>query len=196
MRQGAVLVVVMVVGVSGMLLLPLPIFAAEHGGKEHAGTETKEHGGTAAPQAKEHGVLPAALAAQAGRTQEHGGQAVKAEPSAEQIRQTIKSYVQGIAQKKGTFPIKDPMTGTTRKLEFVRVHDRVGKTGPLYYSCTDMRDKQTGELLDLDFDVKATGEKLKVVDGRIHKVGGKARYSYDEHDNRIPLAPAGQERTN
>jgi hypothetical protein len=81
-------------------------------------------------------------------------------------------------------------------LEFVRVHDRVGKTGSLYYSCTDMRDKQTGELLDLDFDVKATGEKLKVVDGRIHKVGGKARYTYDEHDNRIPLAPAEQERTN
>ena len=174
-----------VIGVSGLLGVAMSAGAAEHGGQEHGGTTV------ASPAAKGHG----------GTTQEHGGKAVKAEPSAEQIRQTIKSYVQGVAQKKGAFPIKDPATGTTRNLEFVRVHDRVGKTGSLYYSCTDMRDKKTGELLDLDFDVNATGKKLKVVDQRIHKVAGKARYTYDEHDNRIPVSStgststSGQERT-
>jgi len=153
--------------------------AAEHGGTAPAPTAAKEHGGT---------------------TQEHGGKAVKVEPSAEQIRQTIQSYVQGTVQKNGAFPITDPVTGTTRNLEFVRVHERVGKTGSLYYSCTDMRDKQSGELLDLDFDVKVTGEQLKVVDQRIHKVAGQARYTYDEHDNRIPVrstsstSTSGQER--
>ena len=167
-----------VIGISGFLGMAGSAGAAEHGGQEHGGTTT-------APAAKEHG----------GATQEHGGQAVKAEPSAEQIRQTIQSYVQSTVQKKGAFPIKDPVTRSTRSLEFVRVHDRVGKTGSLYYSCTDMRDKKTGELLDLDFDVNATGEKLKVVDQRIHKVGGKARYTYDEHDNRIPVSSTrGQER--
>jgi len=162
------------VAMGGLLGVGWPVDAAEHGGQEHGGTTT-------APAAKEHG----------GTTQKPGGKAVKVEPSAEQIRQTIKSYVQGIAQQKGAFSINDPVTGTTRQLEFVRVHDRVGKTGSLYYSCTDMRDKQTGELLDLDFDVKATGEQLQVVDTRIHKVAGKARYTYDEHDNRIPLPPSG-----
>ena len=167
------------VAIGGLLSAGWPAYAAEHGGQEHGGT-------TAAPTAaKEHG----------GTTQEHGSKAVKAEPSAEQLRQTIQSYVQGIAQKKGTFPIKDPVTGTTRKLEFVRVHERVGKTGSLYYSCTDMRDQKTGELLDLDFDVKATGEQLKVVDQRIHKVAGKARYTYDEHDHRIPVGSQNSEST-
>jgi len=155
----------------GLLCPGWPVDAAEHGGQEHGGTTT------APTAAKEHG----------GTTQEHGGQAVKAEPSAGQIRQTIKSYVQGVAQKKGAFTIKDSVTGTTRTLEFVRVHDRVGKTGSLYYSCTDMRDQQTGELLDLDFDVKADGGKLTVVDQRIHKVSGQPRYTYDEHDNRIAV---------
>ena len=155
------------VAMSGLLSAGWPVDAAEHGGQEHGGATT-------APTAKEQ-----------------GGQAVKAEPSAQQIRQTIQSYVQGIAQKKGAFTIKDSVTGTTRQLAFVRVHERVGKTGPLYYSCTDMRDKQTGELLDLDFDVKATEENLTVVDQRIHKVAGKARYTYDEHDNRISLSPSG-----
>ncbi len=171
-----------VIGVSGLLGVASAVGAAEHGGTTAA---PREGSGTEAPQAKEHG----------GTTQEHGSQAVQAEPSAEQIRQAIKSYVQGIAQQKGTFPINDPVTGTTRQLEFVRVHDRVGKTGSLYYSCTDMRDKQTGELLDLDFDVNATGEQLKVVDQRIHKVAGQARYTYDEHDNRIPAHAEGSHST-
>ena len=159
-----------VIGMGGLLSTGWPVYAAEHGGQEHGGTTT------APTAAKEHG----------GATQERGGKAVKAEPSAEQIRQTIRSYVQGTVQKTGVFPIKDPVTSTTRNLEFVRVHDRVGKTGSLYYSCTDMRDQKTGELLDLDFDVNATGERLTVVDQRIHKVNGQPRYTYDEHDHRIP----------
>jgi len=173
------------IGIGGLLSAGWPAYAAEHGGKEHAGT-TQEHGGTTpAPAVKEHG----------GTTQEHAGQAVQVEPSAEQIRQTIQQYVQGIAQKKGAFPIKDPVTKTKRTLEFVRVHERVGKTGDLYYSCTDMRDTKTGELLDLDFDVEVTGEQLEVVDQRIHKVNDQARYTYDEQDNRIPVISKGSDST-
>lgn len=147
-----------VVSLCGWVGMTIPAWAAEHGGKEHGGA-----------------------------TQEHGGQVVKAEPSAEQIRQVIQGHVQGIIQKEGSFAIRDSVTGASRKLDFVRVHERVGKTGALYYSCTDMRDQQNGQLLDLDFDVKTEGEKLEVVDARIHKVDGKARYTYDEHDNRIPV---------
>ena len=180
MRQGGVLVAVMAVGVSGLLLLHPPVFAAEHGGKEHGGTATKEHVGTAS---KEHG----------GATQEHGGQAVKAEPSAEQIRQAIRDHIALTEREDGAFAIEDEVTGTTRTLGLVRVHERVGKTGELYYSCTDMRDTSSGELLDLDFDVDASGDRLEVVDVRIHKLEGQARYTYDDNDNRIPLLPAGQD---
>ena len=120
---------------------------------------------------------------------------MKAEPSAEQIRQAIEAHVKDIEAKQGVFEIKDELTGATRKLTFVRVHERVGKTGNLYYSCTDMRDPATGELLDLDFDVDASGDRLQVVGTRLHKVAGQARYTYDDNDNRIPLPPAGRERT-
>ena len=171
-------------GLSGVLSLGMSVYAAEHGGQEHGGTTT-------APAAKEHG----------GTAQPSGSPSVSVVPSAEQIRQAIRTYVLGAAKLTGAFAIKDPVTGTTRQLEFVRVHERVGKTGSLYYSCTDMRDKQTGELLDLDFDVKSEGGKLSVVDQRIHKVNGQPRYTYDAHDNRIPVTPKhseppqGNERT-
>lgn len=157
--------------VVGMLALwPLDGSAAEHAGQEHGGATT-------AP-VKEHG----------GATQEHGGQtAVQAEPSAEQIRQTIRDYIARTTQEEGAFTIEDPVAGQTRTLTLARVHERVGKTGDSYYSCTDMRDVASGQTLDLDFDVQAQGGALDVVDVRIHKVEGQPRYTYDDQDNRIPL---------
>ncbi len=172
------------VAIGGLLSGGWPVDAAEHGGQEHGGATT-------APAAKEHG----------GTSQERSSQALKAEPSAEQIRQAIRDHIASIEREDGVFTIEDDVTGTTRTLQLVRVHERVGKTGDLHYSCTDMRDTNTGELLDLDFDVDASGNRLEVVDARIHKLEGQARYTYDEHDNRIPVisksseSTPGQERT-
>ena len=158
-----------VLGVGAVVLWAVAVPAAEHGGKEH--------GGTAAAPAVPAPVSPPPA---------------PIEPTAEQLRSTIHDYVQGIEADEGAFQIEDETTGATRSLTFVRVHERVGKTGDLYYSCTDMRDTQSGELLDLDFDVESSGEGLNVVDVRIHKVNGQARYTYDDQDNRIPLSQARQ----
>lgn len=168
---------------------------AEHGGKEHGG---KEHAGQAQEGSVTQAAAPSAAApsqaaAPATITQEHGGKehggqtAQQAEPSAEQLRQTIRDYIASIEQEEGAFTIEDEATGTVRTLTLVQVHERVGKTGDAYYSCTDMTDTATGELLDLDFDVTDEDGMLDVADVRIHKVNGQARYTYDEQDNRIPL---------
>jgi hypothetical protein len=157
------------IAIGGLLSLGWPTFAAEHGGQEHGG---QEHAG-----------------------QEHAGQAIQVEPSAEQIRQTIRDYIASVEQDEGAFTIEDDATGATRTLTLVGVHERVGKTGELYYSCTDMQDTATGELLDLDFDVDVGAGALEVVDVRIHKVNGQARYTYDEQDNRIPLLSTTGEST-
>lgn len=155
-------------------------YAAGQGGKEHGGTITiaqKEHGGTSTSAKKEHGGTERKEAKGSGR----------AEPKAHDIRQAMKNYVMEKSKATGTFDVQDSETGTTRKLSLKRVHERVGKTGDYYYSCADFTDTNTGELLDLDLDVEQKGGKLSVVDVRIHKVGGKERYTYDENDNRIPL---------
>lgn len=142
------------------------VFAAEHGGKEHGGTTTQEHGGKLELKA----------------------------PSSDDIRAAMKAYVDKKSQDTGTFDILDPETGKARKLKFERVHERVGKTGDYYYSCADFTDADSGEKLDLDLDLADKDGKLEVVDVRIHKVSGKERYTYDEKDNRIPL-PAVKEET-
>lgn len=168
---------------------------AEHGGKEHGG---KEHAGQAQEGSVTQAPAPSAAApsqatAPATTTQEHGGKehggqtAQQVEPSAEQIRQAIRDYIAGIEQEEGAFTIEDEVTGGLRTLTLVQVHERVGKTGDSYYSCTDMTDASSGETLDLDFDVMEDDGALEVVDVRIHKVSGQARYTYDDQDNRIPL---------
>ncbi|OGX04897.1 MAG: hypothetical protein A3G87_04580 [Omnitrophica bacterium RIFCSPLOWO2_12_FULL_50_11] len=110
-----------------------------------------------------------------------------AEPSPEMLREFIRAYLAQQEKLQGAFAIVDPRTGGLRRLELVRVHERVGKTGDYYYSCTDMKDVQTGDLLDLDFDVEDLGGKFGLVDIRIHKDNGSPRYTYDENDNLIPL---------
>lgn len=111
-----------------------------------------------------------------------------AEPTPDELRGTIRQHILKQEKGMGAFTIPDPLQiGKLRNLELVRVHERVGKTGDYYYSCTDMRDVATGELLDLDFDISDSGKTLKVVAVRIHKDDGDPRYTYDDNDNLIPL---------
>ena len=111
----------------------------------------------------------------------------QAAPTMEQVRQAITDYVGQTEREEGAFTMEDDVTGTTRTLTLVSVHDQLGKTGETYYACTDMRDTASGEQLDLDFDVESENGQLEVVDVRIHKVNGQARYTYDDQANRLPL---------
>lgn len=109
-------------------------------------------------------------------------------PAPEQLRQTIRDYIQNEEKTKGAFTIEDKKFNKVRTLSLVRVHERVGKTGNYYYSCTDMKDAASKDELDLDFDISDQNDQLKVVDIRIHKDNGQPRYTYDQNDNMIPVA--------
>src|SRR3989338_1616031 len=101
-----------------------------------------------------------------------------AQPSPEQFRDTIRGHIANQEKLQGAFAIVDERTGDLRRLELVGVHERVGKTGDYYYSCTDMKDMKTGDLLDLDFDVEDRAGTLAVADIRIHKDNGNPRFTY------------------
>jgi len=113
-----------------------------------------------------------------------------AQPSPEQLRDTIRDHIANQEKLQGAFAIVDERTGDLRRLELVGVHERVGKTGDYYYSCTDMKDVKTGELLDLDFDIEEKAGQLRVADIRIHKDDGIPRYTYGKNDKRISLPVA------
>lgn len=114
--------------------------------------------------------------------------AALAAPDPESLRQTIRNYVSQQEKLQGAFAIVDERGGALRQLELIRVHERVGKTGNYYYSCTDMKDVKTGDELDLDYDIEDLNGVLRVVDIRIHKDNGNPRYTYDENDNMIAVS--------
>ena len=114
-------------------------------------------------------------------------QFVFAEPEPEALRQTIRDYIARQEKLQGAFAILDQKNGSLRQLKLVRVHERVGKTGNYYYSCTDMNDTKSEDLLDLDFDIQEQNGALSVAAIRIHKDNGKPRYTYDDKDNMIPV---------
>jgi len=108
-------------------------------------------------------------------------------PSPEKLRQTIRNHIAYQEKLQGAFVVVDERGGALRQLELARVHERVGKTGDYYYSCTDMGDVANGDLLDLDFDIEDRNGRLSVVAIRIHKDNGKPRYTYDDNDNMIAV---------
>ena len=155
-------------GIAALLVLVKVVDGVERSGTERAGIAS-------APAVKERASTPRA---------QH--------PSDEQVLQTVQDYLQQHTATDGTFAIDDQQTGATRRLQLIRVRKRVGKTGGLFYTCTDLRDVNTAELVDLDFDVMPRNGTLTVVDTWIHKVEGKARYTYDADDNRIPVASSAR----
>ncbi len=157
---------VVIIAVAFFIGITSVILAAEHGGKEHGGTTTEKK----TMQTSMKTLLSA------------------------DIRAAMKDHVMKESQKTGTFDITDPETGKVRHLKLERVHERVGKTGNYYYSCADFGDTVSGEKLDLDLDVQDKNGVLSVVDVRIHKINGKERYTYDEHDNRIPVPAKKMEK--
>ena len=140
-------------------------------------------GASGSAAAQESSATQAAVAAETASSTQ-----AKVEPTPEQLRQAIRDHIAQIKEEEGAFTIEDEQTGKVRTLELAQAHERVGKTGSAYYSCTDMKDTESGEMLDLDFDVEQVGDQLLVTDTRIHKVNGNARYTYDANDNRVPAA--------
>ncbi len=129
--------------------------------------------GTAAAQAvEESGMTSATIAATA---------EVVSEPSTEQIHQAISRYISEVSAEEGAFLLDDELTGETRELTLVQIHEGVQKHGDYASACVDMKDVKSGETLDVDFDVESFEGEVEVVDIRVHKVNGKERFSYDDH---------------
>jgi hypothetical protein len=139
------------------------------------------------------GVLAWAYASEHGGTPmgtEDSGSAVE-HPSAEEIRGAMKTLVDEKSKTLGAFEVRDQETGKVRRLELIKIHDQVvkrAKAGGYYYSCADFKDLDTGETVDVDLEMENKDGALSVGDVSIHKVNGKARYTYDDNGNRIPVA--------
>jgi hypothetical protein len=109
---------------------------------------------------------------------EHPGKPI----SADFVKKSIRSHVKANS-KDGVFTIRDEKLKKDWKLKMDKIHDPVrvfekeGKT--IYFTCVDFKSVNTKDTLDLDFWLVPKGEKLEVIDTKIHKVNGEARFGYE-----------------
>jgi hypothetical protein len=115
-----------------------------------------------------------------GAVVEHPGKPV----TADMVKQTIKDYVESQSKvHKGAFIVRDPELNKVWKLELVKIHDPVreykkdGKT--IYFACSDFKSMESEDILDIDLWLVPAGDRLMVEEVKIHKLNGKARYTYE-----------------
>ncbi len=113
---------------------------------------------------------------------EHPKSAKKA--STEDIDKAIREHIEKTAAvSAGKFPVKDDVLKKTWDLELVKVHnDKLQALADgRYFACVDFKAAD-GTMVDVDFFLKKEGDALMVSDTTVHKINGKARYSYVEKD--------------
>lgn len=91
----------------------------------------------------------------------------------------------------GVLKVDDPELKKTWDLKLDHVHtERLSKLSPdTYFACVDMKDPD-GKVIDVDFFLKSSGDKLVMTDTTVHKIEGKPRYNWKEEDGfwkRVPV---------
>ena len=112
--------------------------------------------------------------------QEHPGKSITADVVKKSIRQHVKSQAKST---KGVFVVHDERLNKDWHLKLAKVHDPVRtfeKEGiTIYFTCSDFKSLETKDVLDIDFWMVPKGNKLEVIDTKIHKVNGEPRYAYE-----------------
>lgn len=111
-------------------------------------------------------------------TIEHPGRPI----SGSFVKKSINQYVKSKSTD-GIFMVRDENLNKDWRLKLAKVHDPVrtfekdGKT--IYFTCSDFESLDGKDVLDIDFWMVPKGNKLEVIDTKIHKVNGEPRYGYE-----------------
>lgn len=137
-----------------------------------------------------------AIAAFAGEHPEHPQQSPAVQPS-DQLKTTKTPEKKEVTTAQISTGITKHITSETKKssdkkfhakhdgkdlaLDLVKVHDDrlSGLGGGKYFACVDMKAAD-GTIYDIDFFLSGTPDNMKVTETSIHKVNGKALYSWKE----------------
>jgi len=138
-----------------------------------------------------------AIAFSAGEHPEHPQSPPATQPSDQMKPSTSKAEEKKITMAQISTGIKEHITAETAKasdkkfhtkhggkelaLDLVKVHEErlSGLGGGKYFACVDMKAAD-GTVYDIDFFLSGTPDNMKVTETSVHKINGKALYSWKE----------------
>jgi hypothetical protein len=109
---------------------------------------------------------------------EHPGKAI----TADFVKKSIRGHVMALLRD-GVFTVRDEKLDREWRLKLAKIHDPVRSFekdgGTLYFACSDFTSADSKDTLDIDFWMVPKGEKLEVIETKIHKVNGEPRYTFE-----------------
>jgi len=150
-----------------------------------AGEHPKEH-----PTGAEH-PTPKAAAKEHPEGKEHPAGHEHPVGSKHWTKQMTQEYTKAVedfvARSPKGFKVYDDKLGKEWTLKLVGVHKkRVVHLGEnRFFACADFKSSDSKDKLDLDFYASKDGGAWKVEPAIIHKVNGKARYTYNDKNERV-----------
>lgn len=103
----------------------------------------------------------------------------------------VEGYVKMKVADEGSFNVYDDKLDKTWELKLVRIHKkRIARLGEnKFFACADFKTAAKGKKtkIDLDFFVTRNDGEFDVDEVLVHKVGGKARYTYNSKNQRVPV---------
>ncbi len=136
-------------------------------------------------------VNPGSNAAPQGEPQETGPslQPVPAvqEPSISDFRYAIQKYAADASQSGGTFNFQDQSAGKVRKLVLIRVNGTMEKGARGYSMDADFSDIETGELVNLKFELFVLNNQVNVIGIQMNTVNGQEPQQF--FNNQLPQTP-------
>jgi len=109
---------------------------------------------------------------------EHPGKAI----TADFVKKSIQDHVNAMVRD-GVITVRDEKLNREWRLTLAKIHDPVrsfekdGRT--VYFTCSDFTSVDSKDTLDIDFWMVPKGNKLEVIETRIHKVNGEPRYTFE-----------------
>lgn len=118
--------------------------------------------------------------------------ATKQEVSTAQISTGIRKHIASETQRSSDKKFHARHNGKDLALALVKVHDDwlSGLGGGKYFACVDMKAAD-GTTYDIDFFLNGSPDNMKVTETSVHKVNGKALYSWKEEGGiwkKIPVS--------
>jgi hypothetical protein len=98
-----------------------------------------------------------------------------------QISTGIKKHITAETTKASDKKFHTKYGGKNLALDLVKVHEErlSGLGGGKYFACVDMKAAD-GTVYDIDFFLSGTPDNMKVTETSVHKINGKALYSWKE----------------
>lgn len=141
--------------------------------------------------AQEHPEHPKAPPTQASDQKQTTKAVENKQVTTAQISTGIKKHITAETNKSSDKKFHAKHQGKDLALNLVKVHDDrlSGLGGGKYFACVDMKATD-GVTYDIDFFLSGTPDNMKVTETSVHKVNGKALYSWKEEGGVWKKTPA------